>query len=391
VTIDLQSFTQLTLSSNSSRIQIGTGNRWENVYSYLDPRNLSTSGGRVAIVGVGGLTTGGGISFFSPRYGFVCDNVENFEVVLASGQLVNANATSNPDLWRALRGGSNNFGIVTTFTMRVFEQGKFWGGFIGFSSDTFAQQFQAFEDLLGSPDYDPYAALIFSLVYNVTAGYWYSASNFEYTKPIVNPPFFQNFTSLPQTFSTMRISNLTDFTGELTASNPPGFRQLFVTGTYGNSAQQIANIYSFANTSVHSVSDVAGLKWSVSFQPQPTAITSKAATNGGNSLGLSAADGNVFNVLLTASWDDEADDERVNAAVKSVFDQAEVTATELGIANKYLYLNYAAPWQDPIVGYGAANVAALQTASRKYDPDGVFQYQVPGSFKLFNQTRGTSR
>ncbi len=58
---------------------------------------LATSGGRVAIVGVGGLVLGGmrttvsmlekqyliahpgGISFFSPRYGFDCDNVVNFE------------------------------------------------------------------------------------------------------------------------------------------------------------------------------------------------------------------------------------------------------------------------------------------------------------------------
>ncbi|KAK5113388.1 hypothetical protein LTR62_003488 [Meristemomyces frigidus] len=375
ITIDMQNFKQVAVASDRQTVQIGTGNRWVNVYSVLDAMNLATSGGRVGIVGVGGLTTGGGISFFSPRYGFVCDNVVNFQVVIASGQLVDANATSNPDLWRALRGGSNNFGIVTTFTMRTFEQGKFWGGFIGFTIDTITQQFQAFQDLLGSANYDPYAALIYSVVYNVTGRNWYVASNFEYTKNQTYPPFFKEFTSLPQTFSTMRISNLTDFTLELAASNPIGFRQLFATGTYGNSAKQMAAIYSIANATVQPLNDVQGLKWSISYQPEPTVITSKAVANGGNSLGLSAASGNLFNVLLTATWDLASDDARVNAQVKSLFAQAATSAATLGVTNPYLYLNYAAPWQDPITGYGAANVGALKAASKKYDPEGVFQYQ----------------
>jgi hypothetical protein len=384
VTIDLKNLNKLAVATDRQTVQIGTANRWQNVYQYLDAQELATSGGRVAIVGVGGLITGGGISFFSPRYGFVCDNVVNFEVVLASGQIVNANATSLPDLWRALRGGSNNFGIVTTFTMRTFDQGDFWGGFIGFPTDTLDQQFQAFTDLTSDPNYDPYGAIIYSIVYNVTGGYWYTASNFEYTKPVVNPPFFQNFTSLPQTFSTMRISNLTDFTVELAASNPLGFRQLFATATYGASAQQMAAIYHISNDTVQPITDVDGLKWSISFQPLPPIITSKAATNGGNSLGLSAADGPIFNVLLTATWNDAADDARVNAQAKSLFAQADASAAALDVSNPYLYLNYAAPWQDPIDGYGADNKATLQKTSKKYDPSGVFQKQVPGGFKLFD-------
>ena len=39
------------------------------------------------------------------------------QVVLANGKIVNANARSHPDLYFALRGGGNNFGIVTRFGM----------------------------------------------------------------------------------------------------------------------------------------------------------------------------------------------------------------------------------------------------------------------------------
>lgn len=45
--------------------------------------------------------------------GWVADNIRNFEVVLASGEVVNANATDNSDLFQALKGGSSNFGVVT--------------------------------------------------------------------------------------------------------------------------------------------------------------------------------------------------------------------------------------------------------------------------------------
>jgi hypothetical protein len=364
-------------------VEIGPGNRWGDVYSVLDEQGLSTLGGRVASVGVGGLVTGGGISFFSPQYGYVCDNVDNFEVVLASGQVVNANSNTNPSLWRALRGGSNNFGIVTSFTIRAFSQGDFWGGFLGLDISTIEQQFQAFEDLTGSLQYDPYAAMIFDITWNATSDTWSTAYSLEYTKPVENPPFFQNFTSLPQTFSTMRISNLTDFTVEISSSDPDGRRQLFVTSTYKNSAELMAVFYETAQDVAQPLRTVPGIVWSSSFQPQPTIINDKAATTGGNSLGLDESDGNLFNTLLNIMWEDEADDALVYAQAKELFAQVDAKAKELGVYHSYIYLNYAAPWQDPISGYGADPKRQLQETSKLYDPTGVFQKNVPGGFKLF--------
>ena len=61
-------------------------------------------------VGVAGLTLGGGLSFLSGQYGLVCDNVVNYEIVLADASIVNANATSDADLFFALKGGGNQFG-----------------------------------------------------------------------------------------------------------------------------------------------------------------------------------------------------------------------------------------------------------------------------------------
>lgn len=258
------------------------------------------------------------------------------------------------------------------------------GGFIANPIETKDAQFAAFEALTGAPEYDPYAALINSYIYNAAGNLWFTASNFEYTKEEANPPVFENFTSLPQMFSTMRISNLTDFTLELAANDAGGRRQLFITGTYSNSAKMMSKIFDLANGTVQGIADVPNLSYSLSFQPMPTAITSKAAARGGNSLGVSAKDGNLFNCLLTVSWDSKADDARIYSHAKALFGQAEAEARELGLFNKYLYLNYAAEWQDPIAGYGAEVKERLRKVAKKYDPTGVFQKQMPGGFKLFD-------
>lgn len=80
ITIDLLNLNEVVVSEDKTEVFVGAGNRWYDVYSKLDPIGISVVGGRVADIGVGGLTLGGGISFFSGRYGWACDNVNNYEV-----------------------------------------------------------------------------------------------------------------------------------------------------------------------------------------------------------------------------------------------------------------------------------------------------------------------
>ena len=80
VTIDLLNLTSLKISSDRKQVSVGTGLRWGQVYLELDAVGLSVIGGRNAEIGVGGLTLGGGISYFSGLHGWACDNVNNYEV-----------------------------------------------------------------------------------------------------------------------------------------------------------------------------------------------------------------------------------------------------------------------------------------------------------------------
>ncbi|KKY25475.1 putative fad dependent [Phaeomoniella chlamydospora] len=130
------------LSSDGLTADIGPGARWEDVMSALDPYNKAVVGGRIGDVGVGGYILGGGLSFLSAEYGMACDTVVNFEVVLADATIVNANATSHSDLYFALKGGGNQFGMVTKITMKAIHMDYIWGGvrtYLG--SDTVASTF----------------------------------------------------------------------------------------------------------------------------------------------------------------------------------------------------------------------------------------------------------
>ena len=112
-------------------VDIGPGARWTDVYASLYPHNLVVAGGREGGVGVGGLILGGGNTYFTASQGFACDNVVAFEVVLApDGRIVTATADNTyADLFWALRGGGNNFGVVTNFRMKALKGGSHvWGG-----------------------------------------------------------------------------------------------------------------------------------------------------------------------------------------------------------------------------------------------------------------------
>jgi FAD/FMN-containing dehydrogenase len=98
----------------------------------IEKYGQTATGDRDGDVGVGGLTLGGGLSFHSAKRGTAADAMVNIEVVLANGSVANVNSDENADLFKALKGGGNNFGLDTRFDMRTFSAlaDVIWGGLV---------------------------------------------------------------------------------------------------------------------------------------------------------------------------------------------------------------------------------------------------------------------
>ena len=111
---------------------------------------LAVPFGIVASTGVAGLTLGGGTGYLTRKYGLTIDNLIEADVVLADGSLVTASATSNPDLFWALRGGGGNFGVITSFLFKAHPVKDVFAGPIFWDAADAMTVIQAYRDFIGT-------------------------------------------------------------------------------------------------------------------------------------------------------------------------------------------------------------------------------------------------
>jgi hypothetical protein len=390
ITIDLVELNEITINEERSTVSVGPGNTWFDVYSVLQPKDLMVIGGRIADVGVGGLTLGGGLSFFSNIHGFACDNVASYEVVIASGDIVVASPENNADLYWGLRGGGNNFGLVTQFELYTYplEKGMMWGGTL---MHTGAQNSSLFDSFVEFGAYgavaDPNAALIMSMYYDQNNDAYWTVSQLEYAQPLPNethPAVFDTFFSEPNAIlDTTTTQTLIDIVLDFNSSNPSGLRQSYWVATFKLDAYLIQELMEIWVQEVEMVKTVVtGYVPVLSFQIITMPMIENMKKNGGNPLGLSEEGGPLMLVNPSAMWVNAADDEVVYGAYISWLAKATARAKELDLYHRYLYMNYASQFQDVIGGYGETSRAKMRDIAKKYDESNVFQVLQPGYFKL---------
>ncbi|KAI9800734.1 MAG: hypothetical protein M1833_003150 [Piccolia ochrophora] len=388
ITIDLERMRDVTVTPDGDTVAVEAGARWGDVYSLLDPMGIAVSGGRYSSVGVGGLTTGGGNSFFAARYGLVCDNVKNFEVVLASSEIVNANASSNSDLFRVLKGGGNNFGIVTRFDLnKILNQAKLWTNTVIYPIETTKQQCEEFTKFADKIDEDPNGSIITNIFGNGTSKEQSWINYYDYTKPEeTDPAVFDGLRGIPGASGPPpRVTTLKDRIDELLT--PPGARSSFATTTFANDAAVFEEVIKIGNELLDTFPATPNVTFIREWQPLPQAITKYRPELGPNIIGLNRNKG-VLNIHLNYFiWTDPTLDNLIEDLSGEMIRRIDEYTKSVGAYNEFKYYNYARGDQDPLSGYGEENFNLIKAASLKYDPDQVFQRLVPGGFK-WSKSRG---
>lgn len=379
ITVDMRLMNETKVSSNRDTASLGPGGIYNTIYPQLEVYNLTVMGGRVPGIGVGGFATGGGMTFLSRRQGFSCDNVHGYEVVLASGEVVYANETSHSDLWLALKGGSNNFGIVTRFDVATFPHDLMWYNLVQYNyTDSVLQaQAEAFSRFMEPENFDDAAMMGIFMDYQGGTHSIYDA--LWYADNVANPAVYDAFTEIPNNGGLAELTTTSDvvdtFGGQIPSTTGRAFQ---LTYSFENpDADVYMQLFKMWENSTSAFDDVEGMFAEFLIQPQPVARST-------NLFGLTPGKTDYVIVDMTAAYSNESDDALVEKEMNDIVDKQKALLKSGGYLIDFVYLNYADISQNVYSTWGADNVAQLQAVSRKYDPNGVFQHMVPGGYKVFN-------
>jgi FAD/FMN-containing dehydrogenase len=124
------------------------GVRWQQVIDAAAPYGLAPLSGSSPLVGVVGYTLGGGLSPIHGRaHGYAADHVQALEIVTGDGRLTRLTAERDADLFWAVRGGKDNFGIVTAIEFSLFEIPQLYGGALYFPGESATDVLAAYAEL----------------------------------------------------------------------------------------------------------------------------------------------------------------------------------------------------------------------------------------------------
>ncbi len=364
--LDLSGMRTISIDAAKRTARVGPGALLGDLDAASQAHGLATPLGINSTTGVAGLTLGGGFGWLTRRHGMTIDNLLNATVVTADGAARVVSATSEPDLFWALRGGGGNFGVATSFEFRLHPVGpEVYAGLVVYPFAQARQVLRAWRDFTaGTPDelsvwtvlrkapalpFLPASAhgtdvVIFPLVYSgdVEAGKHVAASVLTFGDPIAAALGPTPYTAFQTAFDPLltpgarnywksnNFNTLTDAALELmmaSAAESPGPEcEIFVAQLGGAMAR---------------------------VKPGATAFVGRDARY-------------IMNVH--GRWSDANDDERVRAWARQAFADAAPHATGSG------YVNFLTDDEAERVAasYGT-NYERLRAVKHRFDPHNLFR------------------
>lgn len=398
ILISFRPFMQGITYNADGTADVQPGSRWSEAVSTLEPNGRAVVGGRIGDVGVGGYTLGGGLSFLSAQYGFACDQVVEYEVVLADGTVTKANSNTNTDLFYALKGGGNQFAIVTKFKMNTVPIGQVWGGLKTYSGDKASAIVNATHDFAVSyPDIKAAIIPTFETLLDTLATVLYVF--YFYNGPTVPKGVFDAFDAIEALSDSTKVQSYADLLSANNAINLYGFNYLIRAQTIplldGDSGRDVFQyqVSSFKSYAAQTQSQNLDLMvYSFAMQPLPVAIQ-KASLNTGakNTFAFDVADGDRIWMEYDVSWVNPLDEQRafsyadhftqdIVQYVRSKHPNTKSTKqTNNADGFTPLFLNDGMYDQATSLFYRSSVYQTLKTLQAQRDPNGLFSKRTGGA------------
>ncbi|KAL9088095.1 MAG: hypothetical protein Q9159_003293 [Coniocarpon cinnabarinum] len=372
VHISFNRMTQVNLSSDKSSVELGMGLTWLDVYKALDDSGINVVGGRVPGPGVGGFTLGGGYSWKTNQHGLTCDTLKSLTLVLPNGTITQVD-DNQPDLFFALKGGMNRFGVVTSAEYWTHPQvPQVYGGLRVYGADQADKVLNATADFF-TDNTDPKAQIISTIADGFTGvtGTVVIAL-FFYDGPD-EPDSFEPFDGIPALVDTVHTDSFAGLIGSSPA--PSAGRGAFHTfSTTGLTEGFLAAVRN--ETEHYATLSTLHSGTFISYDIEPF------LTNYGQYATDSAfphAD-SPLPLNLDFAWLDPLDDDFWTQAMRTSVTYLTTIAQAEGIyTDQPAYPNYAIAGTSAEALYGS-NAARLRSIRSSVDPDSIME--LAGGFDL---------
>ncbi|KAJ3547319.1 hypothetical protein NM208_g1573 [Fusarium decemcellulare] len=337
----------------------------------------------------------GGNSPWFHKYGWSCDNVLNFEIVISGGRILNASETENTELWWALKGGSNNFGIVTRLDMSTIPMPNgVWGGqlYYEWSPQQQRRTIEAYykfqmERIAADPGCESLSG-------------WGKAGAYKYIQNVLSadrnvpdgahPEAFDDFFALGAQAQTgnCKASELAahdeipegDEGGHASVYFSEGTRSsmlCLITKADLDFFQEAVNIFYEEYEQTDNMKDCV-----VCLNISPIAARTIRLSNARGGTAPGWAEEEQSFLFLDNAWLRPEDDELLLSMGNRCITRLREAAKTRGVLMPQIWMNNAGPQDDVIASYGKENWTKLRDISIKYDPKRTFQRLCSGGYKI---------
>ncbi|KAG8683424.1 hypothetical protein FRC11_013582 [Ceratobasidium sp. 423] len=317
--------------------------------------------------------------------GFSANNVLSYEIVLADGEITTVTEELAGDLFKALKGGTGNFGIVTSFKLQTLPVNDLYAGYLYYAPDQYDALFPIMEAYAcEGVESGPKSHMVSVFACNPSLNFDMATFYITYLEPVIAPPpALKPFFDIPSTGNTVKIKTMKEVTDESNEGSPDGLRYNMHTYSIWADAgifKQLFDIWYSASIGLNSA--VPGWSSVIVYQPISNNMIRVSNQRGGNVLGLEPEDDPLIIVGYQFTWERAQDDDKVYATIDKILAASMDTAESQGRLERYIYLNYVGSNQQPIQSYGPTQVDFLCKVKAKYDPNSMFEKLSRGGFKI---------